>query len=126
MVVTGSVRHSMPAIISIAARSPITYAISMDLRWVDRWVKNRTFFFVDFEKVRQQDPVNIEGIVPTDLERAGDFSQSPANLPDPTNPDTATAGIYDPCAGNTDPNFVCPHAQFSDGGILNKIPADKV
>ncbi len=89
-------------------------------------VKNRTFFFVDFEKVRQQDPVNIEGIVPTDLERAGDFSQSPANLPDPTNPDTATAGIYDPCAGNTDPNFVCPHAQFSDGGILNKIPADKV
>src|SRR5947209_17187691 len=59
-------------------------------------------------------PVNIEGVVPTDLERAGDFSQSLANLPDPTNPDTATAGIYDPCAGNTDPNFVCPHAQFSD------------
>ncbi len=89
-------------------------------------IKNRTFFFVDFEKTRQQDPVNIEGTVPTDLERAGDFSQSLANLPDPSNPDTASAGIYDPCAKNTDPNFACPHDQFSDGGILNKIPADKI
>jgi hypothetical protein len=89
-------------------------------------VKNRTFFFFDIEKIRQQDPVNIEGVVPTDLERTGDFSQSPANLPDPTNPDTSIAGIYDPCAGNTDPNFVCPRAQFSDGGVLNKIPAGKI
>ena len=55
-------------------------------------IKNRTFFFVDFEKTRQRDPVNIEGIVPTDLERAGDFSQSLANLPDPSNPDTRQRG----------------------------------
>ena len=32
-------------------------------------IKNKTFFFVDFEKIRQQDPTNLEGIVPTDLER---------------------------------------------------------
>src|ERR1700751_3726965 len=38
--------------------------------------KNKTFFFVDFEKVRQQDPINLEGRVPTDLERAGDFHLS--------------------------------------------------
>jgi len=88
--------------------------------------RNQTFFFFDIEKVRQQDPVNIEGVVPTDLERSGDFSQSPANLPDPTRPETSTAGIYDPCAGNTDPNFVCPRNQFSDSGILNKIPANKI
>jgi len=88
--------------------------------------RNKTFFFFDIEKVRQQDPVNIEGVVPTDLERNGDFSQSPANLPDPTRPETSTAGIYDPCAGNTDPNFVCPRNQFSDSGILNKIPANKI
>src|SRR6266404_1143185 len=66
--------------------------------------KNKTFFFVDFEKVRLQDPVNLKGIVPTDLERAGDFSQSPANLPLPPEDDpdglSAEAGIYDPCAGN--------------------------
>ncbi len=75
--------------------------------------KNKTFFFVDFEKVRQQDPVNLEGIVPTDLERAGDFSQSPAN----------SNGIYDPCAGNPQgPSTPCPHDQFPG----NKIPADKI
>jgi hypothetical protein len=89
--------------------------------------RNRTFFFFDIEKIRQQDPVNVVGVVPTDLERTGDFSQSTANLPDPQRPiDTASAGIYDPCAGNTDPNFVCPHEQFSDGGVPNKIPASKI
>src|SRR5438552_12236205 len=50
-------------------------------------VKNKTFFFVDFEKTRQNDPQNIEGIVPTDLERTGDFSQSLAANP---------GGIFDP------------------------------
>src|SRR5215472_12406048 len=88
--------------------------------------KNKTFFFVDFEKIRQQDPINLEGVVPTDLERAGDFSQSPANLVDPSNPDTAQAGIYDPCAGNQGSLTPCPHAQFSDGGVLNKIPASRI
>jgi hypothetical protein len=44
-------------------------------------IKNRTFFFVDFEKTRIQRSSHIEGIVPTDLERAGDFSQSPRICP---------------------------------------------
>ena len=84
--------------------------------------KNKTFFFVDFEKIRQQDPTNLEGRVPTDLERAGDFSQSPANLPDPSNPDTAQAGIYDPCAGNQKSATPCPHTQFPG----NVIPANEI
>src|SRR5690348_8891325 len=71
-------------------------------------IKNKTFFFMDLEKVRQQDPSNLEGLVPTDLERAGDFSQSPANLPDASSPDTANAGIYDPCAGNQGSVTPCP------------------
>jgi hypothetical protein len=80
-------------------------------------VKNRTFFFFDIEKVRLQDPVNISGVVPTDLERAGDFSQSPAN----------SNGIFDPCAGNPGPNGCrTPQTPFSAGGVLNKIPADKI
>ena len=86
-------------------------------------VKNHTFFFFDIEKVRQRDPVNIEGVVPTDLERTGDFSQSAANLPNPDDPvNTANAGIYDPCPGNTDPNFVCPHNQFPDNKITGINP----
>jgi hypothetical protein len=35
--------------------------------------KEKTFFFVDFEKTRQNDPVHIDAFVPTALERAGDF-----------------------------------------------------
>lgn len=88
--------------------------------------KNKTFFFVDFERVRQQDPINLEGIVPTDLERKGDFSQSPANLVDPTNPDTAQAGIYDPCAGNQKSTTPCAHAQFSYNGVANVIPPTSI
>src|SRR5689334_24071537 len=85
-------------------------------------IKNKTFFFVDLEKIRQQDPSNLEGVVPTDLERTGDFSQSIANLPDPSNPDTAQAGIYDPCAGNQGSVTPCPHNQFSN----NIIPAAQI
>ncbi|PYX49475.1 MAG: hypothetical protein DMG76_37325 [Acidobacteria bacterium] len=84
--------------------------------------KNKTFFFVDLEKIRQQDPINLEGVVPTEAERTGDFSQSLANLPDPTNPDTAQAGIYDPCAGNQGSPTPCPHNQFTN----NIIPTDKI
>src|SRR5438270_6513979 len=84
-------------------------------------IHNKTFFFVDFEKIRQQDPVNLEGRVPTDLERTGDFSQSAANLPDPSNPLTAQAGIYDPCAGNQG-GAPCQHLQFPG----NVIPTDKI
>src|SRR5215471_9148739 len=85
-------------------------------------IKNKTFFFVDFEKVRQHDPVNLEGVVPTDLERAGDFSQSPANLADPDNPDSDQAGIYDPCPGSQGSDTPCPHDQFPG----NVIPADRI
>lgn len=76
--------------------------------------KNKTFFFADLERVREQDPVNLEAIVPTDAERGGDFHQDPAN----------SGGIYDPCAGNR-PGCV-QRAQFSDGGVLNKIPAAEI
>ena len=84
--------------------------------------KNKTFFFVDFEKVRLRDPFNLEGVVPTDLERTGDFSQSPANLPDPSDPNTVNAGIYDPCAGNQADPTPCPHNQFPG----NVIPSGQI
>src|SRR5215472_8201267 len=50
---------------------------------------NKTFFFVDFEKAREKDPINIEGVVPTDAERNGDFTglQSQASSP---------GGIFNP------------------------------
>ncbi|MBZ5549301.1 MAG: TonB-dependent receptor, partial [Acidobacteriia bacterium] len=53
-------------------------------------VHNKTFFFFDFEKLRQNDPLNIGGFVPTDLMRQGNFSEllaidSPITIYDPKN-----------------------------------------
>jgi len=38
--------------------------------------KQKTFFFVDLEFTREHDPVDMNGTVPTDAERNGDFSQT--------------------------------------------------
>jgi hypothetical protein len=89
--------------------------------------KNKTFFFVDFEKSREQDPLNIEGVVPTDLERTGDFSQSLDSTP---------GGIFDPstcifqnpgdqtCTRTEFPGDVIPPGEIDPVGqaILNLYP----
>jgi hypothetical protein len=59
--------------------------------------KNKTFFFVDLEKVRVQDAVNISGNVPTPEERLGNFSADPTSIYNPSNclafdPSTGTCG----------------------------------
>jgi len=60
--------------------------------------KDRTFFFVDFEKVRSSTASSGVATVPTALERTGNFSQD-------TNPATGLPQtIYDP----TQPLFPCP------------------
>ena len=45
--------------------------------------KNKTFFFVDLEPIRQNDPVKINAFVPTALERTGDFRNTFVPCPDP-------------------------------------------
>ena len=45
--------------------------------------KQKTFFFVDLEGLRQNDPVVVRGTVPTDLMRKGNFSQLSETLYDP-------------------------------------------
>jgi Carboxypeptidase regulatory-like domain/TonB dependent receptor len=81
--------------------------------------KSKTFFFFDFEKIRLQDPFNEKGIVPTDLERTGDFSQS-VNSP---------GGIFDPQQCTPSGN-ACTRTQFFDivdgNPILNKMPAGAI
>jgi Carboxypeptidase regulatory-like domain/TonB dependent receptor len=53
--------------------------------------KNKTFFFVDIERVLETDPVPIVATVPTAAERVGNFSQ---------------ALITDPNTGNVVPNLI--------------------
>jgi hypothetical protein len=81
-------------------------------------VKNRTFFFVDLEKVRYDEALNIPASVPTLAERTGDFSGT-------QNP------IFDPLAPHvhcTPPPVNCTRDQVKDRatGILNKIPQNEI
>ncbi|HWB96496.1 MAG TPA: TonB-dependent receptor, partial [Bryobacteraceae bacterium] len=59
--------------------------------------KNKTFFFVGYEGLRERSFSSFTGTVPTDLERRGDFSQS-------LDPSGALIQIYDPRTTRLDPN----------------------
>ncbi len=76
--------------------------------------KNKTFFFVDMERVLETDPINIVGTVPTPDERKGDFSQ--ALITDPNTGDIVLNQIFNPFSLDTDGNRM----PFTD----NKIPPE--
>jgi lipoprotein-anchoring transpeptidase ErfK/SrfK len=89
--------------------------------------KDKTFFFVDFERLRQNDPVDIKAFVPTDLERAGDFSNTQVICSDSS---LCTLGqpiqqhVYNPFNGSVDPitgNFV-----RQDFTVPNVIDANRI
>jgi hypothetical protein len=81
-------------------------------------VKNRTFFFVDFEKVRNIGAVSGLVTVPTVAERTGDFSGLENNIYDPNvNCGTAT-NVIRPQVG-----LNCSGQQI---GPLNQIPAAEI
>lgn len=84
--------------------------------------KNRTFFFVDFEKVRDNEPINIVASVPmngqfpgTSNERIGDFSAAANQIFDPIScsPDCSTR---QPVPGN-----IIPDVLTTNGGEIDPI-----
>ena len=78
-------------------------------------IKNsKTFFFVDFEATRQNDPFQIDAIVPTALERTGDFSQSLRPI---FNPFSITS--VDPEGFRTRASFSTPNV--IDPGLIDPI-----
>ena len=83
-------------------------------------IKNKTFFFADFEKTRQNDPVNIEAVVPTDAERQGDFSNSSTPIFDPT---TCTG---DPCTRTQFPGNIITNINPIGQAIINLYPEPNV
>ncbi|HET7697446.1 MAG TPA: carboxypeptidase regulatory-like domain-containing protein [Vicinamibacterales bacterium] len=62
---------------------------------------NKTFFFYSFEGLKSGIPVSSGERAPTDLERAGDFSQSGAIIYDPLN---TVSGVPQPFPGNVIPS----------------------
>src|SRR5437763_3071481 len=75
-------------------------------------IKNKTFFFADIEKVRNNEPENIDASVPTLAERTGDFSGT-------QNP------IYDPISCQPNCQTRTPVGS-QPGGTLNVIPAGDI
>ncbi|HEV2401184.1 MAG TPA: carboxypeptidase regulatory-like domain-containing protein [Candidatus Sulfotelmatobacter sp.] len=71
-------------------------------------IKNRTFFFVDFEKVSSSSASSAVATVPTLAERQGDFSATATAIYDPTK-----LGCGVPCVNR-------PQVQYN--GQLNVIP----
>ena len=70
---------------------------------------NRTFFFYGFEGLKSGIPVSAGQRAPTELERAGNFSQSGVTIYDPL---TSVNGVPQPFPGNTIPsNRIDPVAQ---------------
>jgi len=81
---------------------------------------NKIFFFMSHERQRRKDPVGETRVtVPTALERAGDFSQSVDSNgnPYPYIRDYTT-GL--PCSATNTSGC------FQDGGVLGKIPANRL
>ena len=100
--------------------------------------KNKTFFFVDFEAIRQNDPFDIDAFVPTAAERAGDFTNSIRPIFNPfdvtngvrndfTVPNVIDANLIDPIGQkiiNLYPEATDPNAAPEDfnyhKAVLNK------
>jgi len=87
-------------------------------------IKNRTFFFVDFEKVRSSSASSGVVTVPTLAERQGDFSGTANPIYDPT-----AQGCGNPCVSrpqvqsNGQPNVIPPSELDPIGlAVLNLYP----
>jgi hypothetical protein len=76
--------------------------------------KEKTFFFVDLEMLRENDPVHIDAFVPTALERTGDFRNSFQTIYNPFNV------VQDPTSGNlVRQNFTVPNV--IDSNLIDPI-----
>ncbi len=89
-----------------------------------RLVGKHTFFFLNYEAMRHVETMTMTDTVPTTLEKAGDFSQSGIDIYDPAT--TKANPNFNPNepVSKTNPQFT--RDQFSDGGVLNKIPGTRL
>ena len=92
--------------------------------------KDKFFFFFSQEHQKRLTPpaalVNVR--VPTELERAGDFSQSIDNSGNlfPYIRDYTLTGLCQATPSNPTPGVNYQAACFRDGGVLGKIPANRL
>lgn len=76
-------------------------------------VKNRTFFFVSQEFIKNKTANPLINSIPTPAERVGDLSV----LLDPSTPANLQAQIEDPFTGDPVPNNIIPQSQLDPVGL---------
>ena len=88
------------------------------------WHTGKTFFFVNYEGLRNVETMAMVDTVPTPAEVGGDFSQSGVNIYDPTT--TQPNPGYNPAlpVSKTNPQYI--RQQFEYNGVLNVIPPDRL
>jgi hypothetical protein len=88
------------------------------------WHAGKTFFFVNYEGLRNVETMAMVDTVPTAAEDAGDFSQSGVDIYDPTtsqpNPN------YNPSLPISKANPQSIRQQFEYNGVKNVIPPDRL
>jgi hypothetical protein len=88
------------------------------------WRKGKTFFFVNYEGLRNVETMTMVDTVPTAAEAGGDFSQSGVNIYDPST--TQPNPSYNPSlpVSKTNPQYI--RQQFEYNGVLNVIPPGRI
>jgi Carboxypeptidase regulatory-like domain/TonB dependent receptor len=80
--------------------------------------RDKTFFFFDYERVRDNEPINILASVPTAAERTGDFSGLTNDIYDPLQIQCTPQGPGQP------PSCVRPQVEYN--GQLDVIPPSEI
>jgi hypothetical protein len=80
-------------------------------------VKQKLFFFFNYDRTRQDAPGTVTTTVPTDLQRQGDFSQT-------FNPDGSLQQIYNPFSTFTDASGV--HRNAFAGNVIPTTMLDPI
>lgn len=86
--------------------------------------KNKTFFFVDMERMLETLPVNIVATVPTLAERKGDFSQS--LITDPNTGNVVPDAIFNPHQVSVDSAGNSVRASFPTANVIPQSMWDPV
>jgi hypothetical protein len=88
------------------------------------WHTGKTFFFVNYEGLRNVETMAMVDTVPTAAEAAGDFSQSGVNIYDPTT--TKANPNFNPSlpVSKSNPQYI--RQQFEYNGVLNVIPPSRL
>ncbi len=88
------------------------------------WHAGKTFFFVNYEGLRNVETMTMVDTVPTPEEVSGDFSQSGVDIFDPTTTQPNPGFNSSLPVSKTNPQFI--RQQFQYNGVLNVIPPSRL